>query len=421
MHLQIQAGQRNGDAGRWQAATMALTSLAAVAILFSIAVSQIFLGAAVLALLLSRQKLQFPARPGFALLAFLGWTLVSLAFSGDPMAGVSSVRKLFTFLIPLVVYNAYRHRGPIWRTLQAVVVGGTLAALYGLGEFIQKYFDLKSQGLAFYEHYVAHQITGFMSHWMTFSGQLMMALLLLLSMLLFRREEKLAPWGWLCALLIGLGLLAAFTRGIWLAAFVGVVYLLASSYRRVLWLLPVAVLVVYLVSPSWLQRRQLSILDTETDSSNQARLVMLRTGLRMIAAHPWFGVGPEQVGAEFLRYKPAELPLPHAWYGHLHNSYLQIAAERGIPCLALWLWVLWEVLRETWLLRKNSSQQARVLGHAGFAITLAMMVASAFEFNFGDSEVLILLLFIIAFAFGWRKLEGRDTPAQPLATVESST
>ena len=53
----------------------------------------------------------------------------------------------------------------------------------------------------------------------------------------------------------------------------------------------------------------------------------------MIRAHPILGLGPEQVGKVFLAYVPPDIlsPLPKGWYGHLHNIYLQFAAERGLP------------------------------------------------------------------------------------------
>ena len=179
----------------------------------------------------------------------------------------------------------------------------------------------------------------------------------------------------------------------------------ARFRRRLLWLLPLGVLLFYMVSPGWLRERQLSIFNVETDSSNQARLVMLQTGLRMVTAHPWFGLGPEQVGAEFLRYKPPELPLPEGWYGHLHNTYLQIAAERGIPCLLLLLWFLAEMLRQPSLLARSSADsRSKALGEAAFAITLAVLVEGLFEYNLGDSEVLMLYLFLTSAVFAWGRL-----------------
>ncbi|MBI3895459.1 MAG: O-antigen ligase family protein [Acidobacteria bacterium] len=390
---------------RLEIATTVLVALSTFALLFSIALCQMLLAAALLTFLLSRQPVEFPAHLGWPLLAFIAWTLLSILFSQDPLSGLLYLRKVFLFFILVLVYNAYRHHRHLWLALKGIIIAGAVAALYGIGQFIYAYLNLKRQGRPFYENYVLHQASGFMSHWLTFSGQLMMVLLLTVSLLLFCRSIRFRLLWWLCAVAMSLGILAAFTRGIWLATLAGIVYLLARFQRRLLWLLPVAVLLLYLISPSWLEKRFQSIADLQTDSSNLSRPVMLRTGWEMIRAHPWFGVGPGRVEVEFLLYKPSSLPLPKAWYGHLHNSYIQFAAERGIPCLMIWLWILFEVFRVNLSLARKPYGEAQALGHAGIAITLGIMVSGLFEFNVGDSEILMLYLFVIASSYAWVRLE----------------
>ena len=56
--------------------------------------------------------------------------------------------------------------------------------------FAADYFALQRQGLGFYDNYVVHQITGFMSHWMTYGGQLMIVLLLLLAIILLATDSE---------------------------------------------------------------------------------------------------------------------------------------------------------------------------------------------------------------------------------------
>jgi len=216
------------------------------------------------------------------------------------------------------------------------------------------------------------------------------------------------------ALLISLALIGAFTRGIWLGTLAGVIYLVACYRRWMVALIPAAILLLYLLSPAWLQRRDESIFEPERDSSSMARLVMIRAGLKMIAAHPVLGLGPERVAVEFRRYSPPGEPLPEAWYGHLHDSFLQIAAERGIPCLLFLLWLLFEVFRDN--LRRLRSAAAetpartRALSHAAIAATIGMMVSGLFEYNFGDSEVFMLYLFLISLPYAWSRAESQRSP-----------
>ena len=90
---------RLAAAARW------LTFSSAVAILFSIAASQILLALALAALLLSGERLRLP-RNWLPLALFLLATLISLALSGDPAAGLPQVRKFFVFTTLLVVCSS---------------------------------------------------------------------------------------------------------------------------------------------------------------------------------------------------------------------------------------------------------------------------------------------------------------------------
>jgi O-antigen ligase len=140
------------------------------------------------------------------------------------------------------------------------------------------------------------------------------------------------------------------------------------------------------------------------------RVVTWRTGFRMIEAHPWLGLGPEQISPNdprqrvsevFKQYLPPDVqePLPEGWYGHLHNIYLHYAAERGIPALLALLWMLVLMLSDFWRalgrLPPGPGDRRFVL-HGAIAVIIATMVAGMFEHNLGDSEVLTMFLVVAA-------------------------
>ena len=150
----------------------------AVSILFSIAVSQILLALALAALLLSGAPLRLP-RIKLPLALFMLGTLVSLAFSGDPAAGLPQVRKFYVFCELLVVFSALRDLALVrWLFLTWAAFGG-ITAIRGLVQFAGKVQQAHRLGIGFYDYYVSQRITGFMSHWNTFTGQEMFALIML--------------------------------------------------------------------------------------------------------------------------------------------------------------------------------------------------------------------------------------------------
>jgi putative inorganic carbon (hco3(-)) transporter len=135
--------------------------------------------------------------------------------------------------------------------------------------------------------------------------------------------------------------------------------------------------------------------------SNTQRIVSLRTGLAMIKAHPWLGLGPEQIAPQFKVYVPADIPrpLPFGWYGHLHNIYLQYAAERGIPAMLFMMWFIGKVLYDCLRAARRTTGDARFVFHGAVAITVAILAEGFFEYNLGDSEILTMFLTVVACAY----------------------
>jgi O-antigen ligase len=385
-------------AARW------LTFGSAVAILFSIAISQFLLALALVALLLSGERLRLP-RIWLPLGLFLLGTLISLALSGDPAAGLPQVRKIFVFTILLVVFSTLRDMRIIRQLFLCWAGVGALISLRGFVQFAQKVQEAHAQGRNFYDYYVAERITGFMSHWMTFGGQEMFALLMVTAFLFFACLARRRVWLWLlCAVLMGLALLLGFTRTIWIASAAAGLYLIWFWKRPLVIALPIALAAIALLAPGSIRERFSSLLKPGKVDSNEFRIVTWRTGIEMIRAHPWFGLGPEEPRLQFDRYVPADIPrpLPSGWYGHLHNIYLQYAAERGIPTLLMMLWllgqILYDCLRRIWRLPPGRSDLKFVL-HGAVAVVIATMVAGVFEHNLGDSEVLTMFLVVVGCAY----------------------
>jgi O-antigen ligase len=168
---------------------------------------------------------------------------------------------------------------------------------------------------------------------------------------------------------------------------------------------PVVLAAAFFVSPPTTRQRVISIFKPQEDvDSNRHREVTRRTGLEMIKAHPWLGIGPEEIGRKFDSYVPADVrrPLPIGYYGHLHNIYLQFAAERGIPglLLILWFigWTVWDCASGLRRLGTTPSEQLFVL-HGTMAVILGILVGGIFEYNLGDSEVLMMFVSVVGLAY----------------------
>ena len=133
------------------------------------------------------------------------------------------------------------------------------------------------------------------------------------------------------------------------------------------------------------------------DPTVSDRVTMLHIGERMILAHPLAGVGPNMVQRLYVEYRGEDtLVGPDGVVHinpHLHNNPLQIAAERGLPALVLWLWFIVALVTDGWA--KFVRGEHRALAATALATVVALLTAGLFEYNFGDSEVLMLFLIIV--------------------------
>jgi O-antigen ligase len=201
---------------------------------------------------------------------------------------------------------------------------------------------------------------------------------------------------------IAVSIAVAWTRSVWLATAVAAAYLVGALRARLLLLIPLVLLAVFVVAPSEVQRRVTSIWQPHgTADSNDHRIITFRTGLEMVRAHPLLGVGPEIVGRDFMRYVPADIhrPLPEGFYGHLHNFYLQYAAERGLPALAALLVLIGMALVHFVRAARRvpvADRASRAVLHGAIACVIAILIEGFFELNLGDTEVLTMFLAILA-------------------------
>lgn len=265
----------------------------------------------------------------------------------------------------------------------------------------------------FYLAYVADRATGFMGHWMTFGAAQMVALMLTVSLLLFAPPRKGWP-RWLAILaagVIGGSIVIGWTRSVWAATAVAAVYLISVWRPRLLAALPLLLIAGWFVSPRSVRERVVSIYRPHGQvDSNQHRYVTFRAGVAMIKAHPWFGLGPEMPGKQFARWVPPDVPrpLPEGFYGHLHNIYLQYAAERGLPALAAFLWLIGTMVWHWWRRARDTIDgERRAILHGSIAALIALLIEGFFEHNLGDSEV--LSMFWVVVAQGYRARDITET------------
>jgi O-antigen ligase len=368
----------------------------AASLQISIAAASILLAATLVcwAARLLQERMRPAAPPYFVpLIAYAAVTLVSAAFSTDPIASLIDSKQLLVFLAVPAVFDLARGRRAA-TVLDVVVTVGAVSAAFGIIQY----------GLLHYDS-LGRRPEGAMSHYMTYSGLLMLVIGAAVARLVFGSRERIWPALVMPALLVALAL--TFTRSAWVGACVAAALVFILKDLRLTALIPVAVALMFAIAPDGIVDRMVSMFDLN-DPTNRDRLAMVNTGTAMIADHPLTGVGPNMVERNYAAYRdPGGV---NATNPHLHNVPLQIAAERGLPALAVWGWLV--AAMAAGLLRLFRTGRERVLAAGGLAAIGAMLAAGLFEYNFGDSEFLMLLLVLVTLPFAAARTDDAAAAAR---------
>jgi O-antigen ligase len=324
----------------------------------------------------------------WALAVYAMLTLVSAAFSPDPRTSFVDSKQLVLFLIVPMVHQFARGRRAM-TVIKVIVTVGALSATIGIVQY----------GMLNYNN-LGQRPQGALGHYMTYSGLLLLVLAAAVAHLLFEERDRAWTAAVMPALLVALVL--TFTRSAWVGACAAVGLLLAMKDFRLLPIVPLVAALFFAVAPAQITQRFYSMFNLR-DPTSRDRVAMLREGVEMVRAHPLVGVGPNMVQRLYEQYRdPRAVEKINP---HLHNVPMQIAAERGLPALAAWLAFLWLAVRDLALLRRTT--RFPCLPAAALAALAGMLAAGLFEYNFGDSEFLMLLLVLITLPFA---AERSDLP-----------
>lgn len=415
------AGLPPAHLARWASISF---SLSVLVFLISLAASQAFLFAAAVLyaahLLRDRPQVSFlPVKLPLALFSIT--TVLSVFWAANPIVGWFAVRKLVLFVIWLLAVNLVVSIRHLLLLFQALFVESALAGLAATGQFIAQYRSVRAlhpQQVYFYM--TGSRIHGFMGHWMNFGGQQMLVWATLAAFLLLAgragavpRPARTSIW-WLALGIVTVSIILNFTRGVWLGCLVAALYLLARWKLRWALALPVLLVLLYLAGPSLIRQRVRRALHPTEDPALSIRLEMWQAALRMIRAHPWVGVGPDNIEQVYVLYLPPGKSPEPGYHGHFHNNFLQFGAERGLPCLAAWVWLM-AALGWYFLKIRRRLTAGRWVADAALAAWLALLIEGCFEFNFGTSPVLMVFLFLSSTPLVAARLERGDGKT-PMAT-----
>jgi O-antigen ligase len=330
--------------------------------------------------LLVRDRSWFPAPVFFLpLVGYAAATIISSAFSFEPRTSFIDDKQLVLFAIVPMVFGIAR--GPrAAKVIDVLVTVGAASAAYGIIQYAVLHYDN-----------LGRRPEGALTHYMTYSGILMLVVGAATARLLFGSRDRVWPALVLPALVVALAL--TLTRSAWIGTSVAVAALFLLKDFRLMAAAPFAIAALFFLAPNSITDRMTSTFQAK-DPASQDRIAMLEIGKDITRDFPLTGVGPNMVPRVYARYRPSYAVNPVN--PHLHNVPVQIMAERGVPALLVWCAFIGVLTAGLMRLFRSGH---RLLAATGVAAVAGMLAAGMFEYNFGDSEFLMTFLVLVTLPF----------------------
>jgi O-Antigen ligase/PDZ domain len=233
------------------------------------------------------------------------------------------------------------------------------------------------------------RVSGFTRHFLTYAEQMQILGLFAFGFVLATfPQRRFFPKLLLAGLFAGALILTA-SRAVIASFLVALVLtsLLVASRRIALFTLVAAILVGSVAGFVLLSTRTSSAINFADDSSSR-RIGYMKAGLRLIPQHPLLGTGMDAHKKHW-----REWGFPGDYITHTHSTPIQLAMERGLPAFGCYVWLM--LALGGWLWR-GYRQEQNPLALGTLAVWLGFSLSSLANYNFGDSEVVMLLLFLAA-------------------------
>ena len=325
----------------------------------------------------------------FVLLYFL-FEIISRIFAVVPDGAFIGLKRLLLFLIFYVTIIKVTSKKDLYRIILISLFAFSAISTYEIIKYIFSLNELlKTTSAAEIRiDYFAYPLT---------SGEMKLFILLSLFPVIISAKKIIVKKIYLIIVSfpILISMLLTQSRNVFLALFVCL--LIYGFFNRKFLLAYIIILILGAAFlPQSYKDRVTSIFDLK-HPSNESRVIMWETGLKMFKDHPFTGVGDNKITEVYKKYKPIE---HHGEGSHLHSNYMMILATTGIfgliTYLAFFIAIFLKQIKYYKIL-SDPVGKAFILG--SILTNIGFQIAGIFEWMFGDHEVMTVFFFLIALPF----------------------
>ena len=333
--------------------------------------------------LVTNPALSISFYPWITIPFLLIWLLSLAGLSRVAMPEVIKVSNLWlvleSWLIFLYFANNIRDRRLMFNVVAVFILTGVLQSFLGIAQHLaggalglQVFGETKSYNVVAGGAEVISRVSGTFGHPNNLAGYLVMLVLLNLALFWAPISSRLKLLLCPAFLLITTTLILTYSRGGWLALGCGTLitlylcFLRWSRNRAVSLIITLTLIGIFVVGSVGLISPLRHRLLLEDYGAARSRVPMTIVALNVISHRPWLGVGLGNYTFAAPQYDISREGISYEFPRPVHNEFLLIAAEQGLPALALFLVILVYIFIQ--LFRLSRSKDDPVLPYVAIGL-----------------------------------------------------
>jgi putative inorganic carbon (HCO3(-)) transporter len=212
----------------------------------------------------------------------------------------------------------------------------------------------------------------------------------------------------LLSLLSLAGIALTYSRPTLLATYIALFFLgIVGKKKALVILLVVLILVAPFILPGSIKKWAKEVeYNPIRFMCNDDRIAVYRNSLNMIKAHPFIGVGVNNYMKQYRKYKDKVeyRNVGTLDYMYAHNNFIHMAAEVGLLGLAIFIWLLYKLFKESArIYRALNEGYLKALALALCACLIAFLVNGLTESSLYYSRVAVIFWYLAGLNFALAK------------------
>jgi len=335
---------------------------------------------------LARNPLNIP------IIAFLLVAGVGVVTGVDFKHSLKGYTTLCWMVIFFLTVNNVRDITQFRKLMGILILIITVAGAYGI---FQHFARIDLFGNVKYLQKSLVRSPGFFNSPQTFGNYILQAFPMVIALSFYSKTKKEKRWLQLSSLIVLAAIIFSYVRGVWLGLVGGLILMAILKSRKLLALALTGIVVgslflVFLPSSKFTQRVMKTF---GSERSVGDRIYFWEGSLRIIRDYPITGLGWEGFRKIYPRYKPAEGTQLAC---HAHNNFLDIAVDSGLLGLGIFLWLLTVIYKVALQIFKGvEGGYFKGIAWGFLGSFTAFLIAGLSQYNFGDSEVVMLFYFLL--------------------------